>query len=317
MRQTVKSLAYLLLTMLALAVPVWGESSTLGIETGESCGESLFRAGEGDPAPPVVSDSRDPIYYPGDTEHVKPLFSKLARNLLLDQKEIWTSPFHMNRRNAGLWLGFTAATAALIATDNKTSTILENSKGQIRAGNLVSKTGASYTVIPTAAAFYLTGVLADNQKARETGVLGAEAMLDGIIVYEVVKTVASRNRPNSVKDAGEFFSGGASFPSGHAMTAWAFASVVAHEYSHTRVVPIVAYGLAALVTGARIAARQHYASDVFAGGAAGWFIGTYVYHTHEEHLGHHHGLMARLTPEVQPATRTYAIGLNLGRSDAR
>lgn len=309
--------ANLLLTVLALAPPVWAGPSALAVETGGSCSDASPLDNEAGPAPPAVSDTRDPIYYPGDTERARPLLAKLARNIVLDQKDIWTSPFHMNRHNAALWLGFTAATAALIATDHSTSTILQNSKGQVRAANLVSKTGAAYTVIPTAAAFYLTGVLVNNEKARETGVLGAEAMLDGIIVYEVLKTVASRDRPNSSKDAGEFFSGGASFPSGHAMTAWAFASVVAHEYSHTRVVPIVAYGLAALVTGARIAARQHYASDVFVGGAAGWFIGTYVYHTHQVHLGHHHGLIARVVPELQPATRTYAVSLNLGRSETR
>ena len=302
--------------MLTLALPVWA-APAFTIDTGGSCSEATLLDADAGSSRPPASDVRDPIFYPGDTERLKPLLGKLARNMWIDQKEIWTSPFHMNRRTAPLWLGFTAATAALIATDSQTSTILENSKGQVRAGNLVSKTGAAYTVIPTAAAFYLTGVLVDNQKARETGVLGAEAMLDGIIVYGVVKTVASRNRPNSVKDAGKFFSGGSSFPSGHAMTSWAFASVVAHEYAHTRVVPIIAYGLAAMVTGARIAARQHYASDVLAGGAAGWFIGTYVYHTHELHLGHHHGLAARFVPEVEPGTRTYALGLNLGRSDAR
>ena len=95
------------------------------------------------------------------------------------------------------------------------------------------------------------------------------------------------------------------------MTSWAFAAVVAHEYAHTRFVPILAYGLAAVVTGSRILARQHYASDVLAGGAIGYFIGTYVSHTHEEHQGHRHGLISRLAPEIQPSTRTFAVALNL------
>src|SRR5215467_6174254 len=41
-----------------------------------------------------VQDVRDRVYYPGDTERVKPLARKLIGNVLLDQKEIWTSPFH-------------------------------------------------------------------------------------------------------------------------------------------------------------------------------------------------------------------------------
>lgn len=297
---------------MASALPLGATESTLGIDTGGSCTDAPLLADAPAAVPPDVSDARDPIYYPGDTEHLKPLLKKLTYNIWLDQKQIWTSPFHMNRHNAGLWVGFTAATAALIATDHTTSRELANSPGQVRAGNNISKIGSAYTVIPAAAAFYLTGVAVDSQKSRETGVLGAEAMLDSIVVYSVIKTVASRNRPNSKKDAGHFFRGGSSFPSGHAMTSWAFASVVAHEYAGTRWVPVTAYGLAALVTGARFAARQHYASDIVAGGAIGWFIGTYVYHTHEEHQGHRHGLISRVVPEIQPSTRTYAVALNLG-----
>src|ERR1700682_3244665 len=78
-----------------------------------------------------LQDARDRVYYPGDTERVKPLARKLVGNVLLDQKDIWTSPFHMHKSAAKWWLGFGALTAALIATDHHTSTLLENSKGQV------------------------------------------------------------------------------------------------------------------------------------------------------------------------------------------
>ena len=38
----------------------------------------------------------------------------------------------------------------------------------------------------------------------------------------------------------------------------------------------------------RYAARQHYASDIFAGAAMGYFIGRFVFNTHQAHAGHHH-----------------------------
>src|SRR5215472_9860823 len=69
----------------------------------------------------VPQDRRDLIYYPGDTESIKPLARKLVSNILLDQKAIWTSPFHMDQTEAVAWVSFTAATAALIATDHQTS----------------------------------------------------------------------------------------------------------------------------------------------------------------------------------------------------
>src|SRR5437879_8252109 len=43
--------------------------------------------------PNPFRDPRDRVFYPGDTEKLKPLVEKLGGNLLLDQKEIWTSPF--------------------------------------------------------------------------------------------------------------------------------------------------------------------------------------------------------------------------------
>ena len=241
-----------------------------------------------------------------------PLARKLLNNILLDQKEIWTSPFHVNRHNAGWWALGVAGTASFIAADRPLSRQLENSKGQVLAGNRVSKLGATYTVIPVAAGFYLAGVFTDNAKARETGVLGTEAMLDSLIVSSVLKTTLRRNRPNATKDAGNFFAGGNSFPSGHAIQSWALASVVAHEYASTFYVPVIAYGLATLVTSARFAAQQHYAGDLFAGAAMGWFIGNYVYHTHEEHQGHVHRAVNRITPEIRPSTHTYAVSFNLG-----
>src|ERR1043166_9554393 len=50
-------------------------------------------------AAPPPQDARDRIFYPGDTERLKPLARKLAGNVLLDQKEIWTYPFRMHARD--------------------------------------------------------------------------------------------------------------------------------------------------------------------------------------------------------------------------
>jgi hypothetical protein len=47
--------------------------------------------------PPL--DARDRIFYPGDTENLKLLGRKLLANTLLDQKEIWTSWFHLRARD--------------------------------------------------------------------------------------------------------------------------------------------------------------------------------------------------------------------------
>ena len=243
-----------------------------------------------------------------DTENPEPLLKDLVGNILKDQKTIWLSPFHANRQNAKWWLLFGAGTAALIATDHETINTFHNSQGQVQAGNDISRVGAAYTVVPITAGFYIGGLITDNAKARETGVLGAEALVDALIVQSVLKPIAGRSRPNAATDKHEWFDGGASFPSGHAMQSFALASVISHEYGDRKWVPWVAYGLATTVGAARFTAQQHFASDIVAGGAMGWFIGRYVV-THGEHVGHHR--KAQFAPILVPSARTYGVSVSL------
>ncbi len=262
----------------------------------------------------VSMDSRDRIFYPGDTEQWKPLAGKLLGNMLLDQKEIWTSPFHMRRQDIKWWVGIAGVTAVLIATDHRTTNVFENSQGQVSFGNNISRIGASYTLLPVVAGFYTYGVLKDDPKPREVGVLGGEALLDSLIVVEVLKTVAGRNRPDNPVNPGHFFKAGDSFPSGHAIESWSLASVIAHEYGHgSKVVPVVVYSLAGVVSAARFAAQRHYASDIVAGGAMGWFLGRYVYQTHMDHAIHKHpAVRPRIAPELDPSQKLYGLKVAFG-----
>jgi membrane-associated phospholipid phosphatase len=258
-------------------------------------------------------DHRDRIFYPGDTERLKPLGRKLLLNILLDQKEIFISPFRMNRDNAKWWLLSAAATAGLIVEDRRIANSFENSRGQVRWGGRISQIGASYTLVPLVAGYYGVGVLTDHAKAREIGVLGTESLLDSLIVAGVLKEVFRRNRPDENRP-GDFWGGGTSFPSGHAIQVWSIASLVSHEYKHQPIVAVVAYSLAAIVSASRIAAQKHFASDIFVGGTMGWFIGRYVYDTHMSHLAHKHSsLVPLVVPQFQVATRSYGVMLLFAR----
>jgi membrane-associated phospholipid phosphatase len=96
--------------------------------------------------------------------------------------------------------------------------------------------------------------LTNHAKAREIGVLGTESLLNSLILAGVLKEAFRRNRPDH-SEPGEFWGGGTSFPSGHAMQMWSIASLVSHEYHHQPVVAIVAYSLAGVVSAARIVSR--------------------------------------------------------------
>src|SRR5437667_2023923 len=267
-------------------------------------------------APPVL-DRRDRIFYPGDTERPKPLLRKLFLNIALDQKDIFTSPFHVNRHNALEWLVPMAVTGALIASDTHIANAFENSRGQVRWGGRISNIGASYTLIPIVAGSYVYGAWRDNPKGREIGVLGTESLLDTLIVAGVLKEVFRRNRPDE-KNPGDFWGGGTSFPSGHALQVWSIASLLDHEYKRKKIVGITAYSLAGIVSAARIAAQKHFASDVVAGGTMGWFIGRYVYDTHMSHLAHKHAsLIPMIVPQVRIIERRYALALYLQPTNGR
>jgi membrane-associated phospholipid phosphatase len=232
--------------------------------------------------------------------------NELAKNIVLDQKQIWTSPFRMTRQNAKWWLTFGAVTGVLIATDRRGSQQLPNSGDQLAFSRRVSRLGAVYTLVPIAGGFYLSGVMTGQSKLRETGLLGAEALADGLIVSEVLKVATSRQRPLEGDGGGHFFHGGDAFPSGHTVGSFALASVVAHQYHDNKAVVILAYGLATMVGASRFSARQHSASDIVAGGAIGWFIGRHVFERRQRSPAKAR-LVPQVVPQVQPSGRSYGL----------
>src|SRR5579863_4804439 len=153
-----------------------------------------------------------------------------AKDIFRDQKQIWTSPFRMKRRDVKWWLIFGAATGALFAMDHRTSQQLPNTADQMAYSKDVSRLGAAYTLFPIAGGLYLGGVLAGDSKLRDTGFLGGEALVDSLIVSEVLKAATGRQRPLEGDGGGHFFHGSDGFPSGHTIESFALASVIAYEY---------------------------------------------------------------------------------------
>jgi membrane-associated phospholipid phosphatase len=312
---------YLKLFVFVVYLSATCASQELGAATLENAGKNQSQepattapvaAGDQRTTESISLDRRDRIYYPGDTERPKPLFRKLFLNIALDQKEIFTSPFRINRHNALEWLIPTAVTGGLIAADTHIADAFENSRGQVRWGGRISNIGAAYTLIPIVGGSYIYGAWRDSAKAREIGVLGTESLLDSLIVAGVMKEVFRRNRPDE-KHPGDFWGGGTSFPSGHAIQVWSIASLLAHEYKHQKFVGATAYSLAAIVSVSRVAAQKHFASDIFAGGTMGWFIGRYVYETHMSHLAHQHAsFIPMILPQMEPAQKRYGFTLVFG-----
>jgi membrane-associated phospholipid phosphatase len=240
------------------------------------------------------------------------------KNILKDQKAIWTSPFHLRGKDAHWLAPLGLGTAALIATDRRTGDEIGKHSAQLNASRIVSYAGSGYGAGGAAVTFYLVGRVTHNRRARETGILGAEALVDSAIVVTALKEITQRRRPTSAKGRGNFFAGGSSFPSGHAIEAWSLATVIANEYHDHHLVQISAYGIATAVSLARFTGRNHYLSDVLVGSAMGYGIGRYVYRAHhrqtagsgnEDKSSGRSRLMPLIAPEYNRRAHEYGATL--------
>ena len=238
------------------------------------------------------------------------------RNILRDQVAIWTAPFHLHQRDARWLAPISLGTAALIATDRRTGDEIGESRSQLHASRVISY-GGSYGVGAVALTFYLVGRAKHDPRARETGVLGAEALLDSAIVVTALKEITQRRRPGAARGRGDFFDGGSSFPSGHSIEAWSLATIIANEYHDHRAVQIAAYGLATAISVSRYTGHNHFLSDVLVGSAMGYGIGRYVYHAHHREVSdsgaqtgtRHRKLWPMIAPVYARRAREYGATL--------
>lgn len=202
------------------------------------------------------------------------------KDLVTDEKAIWTSPGRIGRSEAPWLIPLAATTAALIATDRRASRKFGYSEDRVEASRTLSRFGSGYTTVGAAGTLYLLGRVRHDDHLQEAGLLGSEAWIHSAIVAGGLKLATSRKRPDQGRGAGHFWRGGTSFPSGHAIGIWSFATVLAEEYRDRPAVRIGAYGLATVVSLSRFTGQNHFPSDVVVGSALGYLIGHYVVKRH-------------------------------------
>src|SRR5467141_1355026 len=202
------------------------------------------------------------------------------KNLVSDQKAIWTSPIHL-RWADGTWLfPLAAATGGFFATDRAVPPALSGDPKNLNRYSNFSNYGV-YSLVGAGGGLYVWSMLSRDDHQRETGILAGEAAINSFGVGTAFKYAFGRERPNQGQGLGNFFQGGVSFPSDHSAVAWSIASVLAHEYPGP-FTQIAAYGLATAVSASRVLGGQHFPSDVVVGGAIGWLIGRQIYRAHHD-----------------------------------
>jgi len=242
------------------------------------------------------------------------------KNIWIDQKTIWTAPLHPKNYDWRFLLPFTMVTAGLIASDKAVAReVSESPPGTgFAVSRRISQIGSPAVDYAVAGAFYGVGLLTDNDRARETGLLGLEALVNSTVVSARLKVATQRERPTKsggrqrIDDArGRFAQGGTSFPSGHAMAAWSLASVIAARYPDRPAIEYSAYGLAGLVSVSRITARKHFPSDALVGGVLGYLIGHYVVRAHSQRRQKRGRLTPLILPHVDEGRRQYGFSVQI------
>ena len=206
--------------------------------------------------------------------------------ILKDQSAIWTSPVRVRDKDLVVLVPLALASTLAVTTDHQVMSSSKLIDTSLNNQALTASNGLLGGFVVAPVAIYGIGYLHHDDHATETGILAGEAMVDSLVVDEVLKAVTMRERPTLDGAKGKFFQSSvgldSSFPSTHSIIAWSSATVIAHEYGGP-LTQITAYGLATGVSLTRVLARQHFPSDVVVGSAVGWLVGRYIFRKHSKY----------------------------------
>jgi membrane-associated phospholipid phosphatase len=241
------------------------------------------------------------------------LFGKLLRVTVMSmalaasaQAQVQDTIFHktplLTGKDAILLGAFTLGTVLVAPIDLQIARRLQDPGTQENRFLRTSATGFRLLGDPgsfvTAAGIYVVGRIDGQRRVQALGLHSLESILFADVLGGGIKMLAGRQRPVvDVKNPYSFqlwrgFQGDQyrSFPSGHTITSFAFASTLTREtqfwWPHAGFyVGTLFYGGAALVGLSRMYNNQHWASDVMAGAAIGTIVGLKVVKYTHSHPG--------------------------------
>ncbi|HEY3400441.1 MAG TPA: phosphatase PAP2 family protein [Geothrix sp.] len=241
-------------------------------------------------------------------------FSNLPRLLLDDAGHVVTGPARWDRPDwvtAGVSVAAVVGTALLLDRPT-TEAVGRNANGSWdRGAKAVEKLGGTPSVL-IAGGTYLAGIAFKDPEVRATGIDTMVTMgVAQLLIVLPLKAVVGRSRPIEDQGTHDFhpLRRGQSFPSGHTTQAFALAAVIS-EHADRPWVTGLSYGLAGLVGVARVEQRQHFVSDVVAGGLIGTFVGkAVVAHNQALRADARSKLSVSFTPLVAPGSYGISVAM--------
>ncbi len=231
-----------------------------------------------------LPDAPSPQASPQDDVSVR----NLPRNFLRDQAAIWTSPKDLRTHDLKWLVPLAVATGVALGADHYVMTQVVSKNPGFNQDSINASNVMIYSIAATPVALYGFGRIRQDDHARQSGILAAEAMVDGVVVEQGLKLVFWQERPYQDDARGKFFQSSAgvnsSFPSAHTLIAFSAASALAAEYP-SRWAQFLLYTGATGVGLTRVLGQEHFPADVLVGGALGWLVGHNVVRRHRHSLG--------------------------------
>jgi membrane-associated phospholipid phosphatase len=189
----------------------------------------------------------------------------------------------------------TFGTISLFTIDKDVQNFALNNQNRLndKIFNFDTYYGNAYMAAMTAG-IYGVGFISGNNGIRKLGLNSIEAFLYSGLITTILKVSIGRRRPYA-GESNLFFkpfqftdNDFQSLPSGHATVSFAVSTVMA-DYVDNIFWKIFWFGAASMTSFSRIYNNQHWFSDIFLGGAIGYFVGYYVInqntHTDSNTLG--------------------------------
>jgi membrane-associated phospholipid phosphatase len=165
-------------------------------------------------------------------------------------------------------------------------------------GETGSTAGGLTVMAPLTLSLFTVGRFTHDGPFRAFSYDATQAIIVNGIYTEIFKKAVGRTRPDG--------SNRLSFPSGHASSAFALATVAERHYGWKVGVP--SYLAASAIGLSRIERNKHYLSDVLAGATLGIIAGRTVVRTNGEPVGRHRDF------SLTPMTDAQGTGVGVGAS---
>lgn len=252
--------------------------------------------------------SNPDIVFAGENSKKYRLNQEFIRTFWNDFQEVVTSAKDWKKRDIYRLSAVLAAGTLFLTLDDEINDWFQENQSSWSedASQVFSPLGHGAFLGGFLTVLYASGEVLDSNKLRKTALISFESWIISGVIVNSVKFLVGRVRPLRGRDSFTFhpFSLSSrfhSFPSGHASSAFAVATVIADQ-SEKWYVDVLAYNLATLAALSRIHDGKHWMTDIFMGAALGYCVAKRVSAVHREKTDKKIKVSFQFTPNQQSIT---------------